>query len=186
MHIHSFNVCKKYIDSIGDEFVIGGFLIPATDKYIEKKLGDDSIPLEHRNKLIDLSIESSDWILNYPLGSGDALSAGKKIKEMLESKYKDDLKEINLRVFCGADNTLKTGKFRKGTTVTIGRKGYTEDLKKFSSEFHKDFILIEDDSLEEMSSTMIRKMIKNNEEIDEKYLNKTVVKYLVENKIYNE
>ena len=183
MHIHSFNVCKKYIDSLGEEFVISGYLIPATDKYIQKKLGEGAITLEHRNQMIELSINSSDWILNYPLGSGDALSAGNKIKETLETKYKE-LKNIKLRVFCGADNTLKTGKFKKETTVTIGRKGYTEDLKKHSSDFHKNFILIEDDSLEEMSSTLIRKMIQNKEEIDEKYMNKEVVKYLIDNKIY--
>jgi nicotinic acid mononucleotide adenylyltransferase len=155
-----FEICKKYLDSLGKEFVIGGFLVPSTDKYVEKKLGKDAISLKDRNKMIEMSIKSSEWIMNYSLGSADPLSAATKLKVLIESKY-EEVKDLKIRIFCGADNTLKTKKYKKGTTITVARKGYTEELKKMSKEFHPDFILIEDDELQELSSTLIRDKMKN-------------------------
>ena len=67
MHIDMFNIAKKNLDSEKLE-VVGGFLIPTNNNYVREKLGKEAITLKHRNEMIELAIESSDFICNFPLG----------------------------------------------------------------------------------------------------------------------
>jgi nicotinic acid mononucleotide adenylyltransferase len=179
MHIHSFNVCKKHIDSLQKEYVVGGFLIPSSESYVNKKLGKDSISLRHRNKLIDISVESSDWIINCPWGTANSFYAGNKIRNIVADHFK--IQNLKLRIICGADFAFRTGLHLEGSSIALARKGYTEELLKYADQFHEDFIFLDSEEMKDLSSTMIREKLKKGQELDESWVSKEVSKYLLEN-----
>ena len=51
-------------------------------------------------------------------------------------------------------------------------------IKENEEEFDPEFILIEDEELIDLSSTLVRSKIENNEEIDDKLVDKDVIEYL--------
>ena len=181
MHIHSFTVCKNHIDSLGKEKVIGGFLIPTSDDYLYSKLGSEAISLENRNKMIELSISSSDWIINCPWGFANSFVAGESIKSMMKKIFFDELKNLKLRFICGADFAYRAHLYLKGNAISLARKGYTDKLMSLSKSFHKDFILIEHEEMKDISSTLIRDKLKKGELINEEIVHKDVAKFLLEN-----
>jgi nicotinic acid mononucleotide adenylyltransferase len=181
MHIHSFEVCKKYIDSLQKEYVIGGFLIPSSESYVNKKLGKDSISLNHRNKLIDISVESSDWIVNCPWGTANSFFAGTCIRNIIMDHFKNEIQNLKLRTICGADFALRACLHLEGSSIALAREGYTGELLKYSKHFHEDFILLQSEEMKDLSSTMIRQKLKKGEELDESWVPKEVSKYLLEN-----
>jgi nicotinic acid mononucleotide adenylyltransferase len=181
MHIHSFIVAKNHIDSLNKEYVIGGFLIPSTDRYVQGKLGEEAIPLKLRNKMIDLAVEKSDFILNCPWGVSQEFSAGVKIQKIIMDLFPNELQFLNLRTLGGADYTVKRRLWKDGTCVAIARGSDTKEIQLNKSNWHKDFILIEDESLKDLSSTKIRKILKDEEKFDSSDIAEEVSDFIYQN-----
>jgi nicotinic acid mononucleotide adenylyltransferase len=181
MHIHAFNVAKEHIDALGEEYVIGGFLIPSTDDYVFRKLEKDAIQLEHRNKMINLAISSSDWIMNCPWGEVNSFYAGKEIKKLILNKFPQKITELKVRPICGADFALNCHLFFNGDVVALGREGYNDKLLKYSDRFHEKFIFLQHEEMKDVSSTLVRDKLLKNEKIDETILHPEVSEYLINN-----
>eukprot|EP01080_Neovahlkampfia_damariscottae_P005639 gene5639-9455_t len=181
MHIHSFNVVKKHLESLGNEKVVGGFLIPSANSHVQIKLNEDAIELKHRNKMIELAIKSSDWIINYPVGEVNSFKAAYFIAEQLKKKFPTELKDLNYKMICGADFAFRCSLYTHSDVVALGREEYTKELLNCKESFHKDFIFLEHEEMKDISSTLVRKKLKNNEEIGESILDKDVTKYLKKN-----
>jgi nicotinic acid mononucleotide adenylyltransferase len=178
MHIHAFNVAKEHIESLGEEYVIGGFLIPSSDEYVTMKLNKDAISLEHRNKMIDLATTSSDWIVNCPWGEVNSFYAGKEIKKLILTKFPKKIKELKVRPICGADFALNCHLFLNGDVVALGREGYNDALLKYEKNFHEKFIFLQHEEMKDVSSTLVRSKLLKNEKIDENVLHRDVAEFL--------
>ena len=63
-------------------------------------------------------------------------------------------------------------------SLCLARGEDTLKIKENEEEFDPEFILIEDEELIDISSTLVRNKIENNEEIDDKLVHKDVVEYL--------
>ena len=76
MHLGLMEITKKYFEENDKKKkVIGGFLIPSSDKYVKYKLKDDFIPLEHRVNMTKLLVKESDWLecLDWEIAYGDEI-----------------------------------------------------------------------------------------------------------------
>ena len=181
MHIHSFEVVKKHLESIGEEFVLAGFLIPSSNFHVHYKLDKDAIDLKHRNNLIELSIKSNNWIINYPIGEVNAFKAAKTIIEQLKNKFPKELSNLTFKFICGADFAINCGLYCYDNVISLAREQYTKELLKEKKNFNKKFILLEHEEMKDVSSTLVREKLKNKEKIDESILHIDVTKYLMKN-----
>jgi cytidylyltransferase-like protein len=60
-HIRALDLTRKYVESLGWA-VVGGFLAPSSDAYVQGKLGRKALPLRRRIALCELAIEGLDWV----------------------------------------------------------------------------------------------------------------------------
>jgi nicotinate (nicotinamide) nucleotide adenylyltransferase len=187
MHVHCLNVAKKHIEKQNKFSVVGGFLVPTSDSYIKRKLYDKAIKLENRNKMIKLAVEDSDWIDYCPLGIEIASVAGRLIKSELKNmnpKYEN----IEILNIFGSDLVLRNELWNSSSgIICLARGSDTLKIKENEKDFNSNFVLIEDEELVDISSTLIRKLLEDEKEFDENLLHKSVIEFLVENKksIYN-
>lgn len=160
--------------------IIDKILLIPTESYWDK---NNLIDIEHRanmlktyeNEKISVSTKYSSFKSTY------------QILDELTTDFDDDLYLI-----IGADNIIKfhlwanVEEILKHKVVVLGRNGI--DMEEHIKKFNKDesFVLVNDFPQMDISSTKIREKIKNSDfdGIDE-YLNKEVVKYIVEKQLYS-
>ncbi|XP_015904455.1 nicotinamide/nicotinic acid mononucleotide adenylyltransferase 1 isoform X2 [Parasteatoda tepidariorum] len=58
MHLRIFELARDFLNSTGRFHVVGGIMSPVNDGYKKK----DLISATHRCKMVDLALQSSDWI----------------------------------------------------------------------------------------------------------------------------
>ena len=97
----------------------------------------------------------------------------------------------SLSTIIGADNIIKfhlwanVEEILKHKVVILGRNGI--DMEEHIKKFEKDdsFVLVKDFPQIDISSTKIREKIKNSDFDDmEEYLDKDVIEYIIDNKLY--
>lgn len=184
MHIESFQIAKSYLESL-NYFVIAGFLVPAPSGYVNNKLKEEAISLKDRNKMIELSIKESgysSWLYNLDYGFGSHQIV-QDVTKMIEAYLKVDKIECVLLV--GGDKYEKKNKahwkdrfviIRGDENVVIKEK--FNEIKKEKLEETSHFFVV---NLQEnnLSSTLIRKMLKNNQKIDENMMFTSALDYLM-------
>jgi hypothetical protein len=60
-HIRAFNIVRKRIERTG-RAVVGGFLAPSTDDYVQVKIGERHLTLKQRLELCELAIKGTSWL----------------------------------------------------------------------------------------------------------------------------
>jgi nicotinic acid mononucleotide adenylyltransferase len=60
-HVGALIATKKYLEGLGWT-VVGGFLAPSSDSYVQGKSGPEALPLKQRIALCGLAIEGFDWL----------------------------------------------------------------------------------------------------------------------------
>ncbi|HJX90359.1 MAG TPA: hypothetical protein VJ372_07680 [Pyrinomonadaceae bacterium] len=60
-HLRTLLKTRKYVENLGWT-VVGGFLAPSSDAYVQEKLGAEGLPLRWRIALCELAIEEFDWV----------------------------------------------------------------------------------------------------------------------------
>ena len=60
-HLKMFDFAKDWLEKRGYE-VVGGFISPKHDNYLQGKLGDEFIPLQHRAEMIKRALVTHPWI----------------------------------------------------------------------------------------------------------------------------
>lgn len=169
MHLGLMEMTKKNIEqNYKNKKVVGGFLIPSSDRYVKSKLKNDFIPLVHRVNMTKLLIKKSDWLECLDWGFAN----GEEIKNILEIKLKKKFPEFNIKCILvfGIDFYLKYKQKLEDEHICIFRPGY--DINKIKEIYPKNLILIEG-SNEDISSTILRKAIREN---DEKKINELTCK----------
>lgn len=184
-HIEVFAQIRKQLEENHHFQVLGAYISPSHWDYISHKLRDDAIPDDHRCKMIELAISEagySDWLkldrweLNqeYFLDYPDIV---KRMSKFLDQKFKNH--KIRVIYCAGADHVRKCGcwELRKGSfgVACVSRPGY--------NQISGDHVFPIDSSLQfDISSTLIRKALKNKEDLSQLEY-KSVVDYMLKNKI---
>ena len=183
MHLGLMENAKKHIEGIDNtKKVIGGYLIPSSDRYVKIKLKKDFIPLNHRVNMTKLITKNSDWLESLDWG----FAYGEEIKMLLQLILNKKFNKYNIKCILvfGMDYYLR-GKFHlKDVHICVCRPGY--DINEVKKYYQENIIFVEG-SDENISSTKLRKAIR---EKDEKLINEItsqeVVDYINKNNIFNE
>ena len=181
MHIGLMEKVKKYFEeSDKNNKVIGGFIIPSSDKYVRHKLKKDFIPLKHRVNMTNILIKNSNWLetLDWDMAYGE------EIKICIDKIIKKKLPKYNIKSYLvfGIDFYFRIRGELKSEQVCIYRPGY--DLNMVKNMYPKNLIFVEGNN-EDISSTKIRKAIrdKDNDAINE-LMPKDIVEYIKNNNIF--
>jgi len=202
-HIKIMELAKQHMEKQSDNMAcIGGFLSPSHDSYVTsklKRLGCSSIDGYSRFKMIDLACNDSDWLQgsSYEVRSTTFRDINEAteyvrdhIKKSLISKY-PSLSKLKVFYVCGSDLALKCYMYASemdfcNGVICIARPcEETTILKKQSKFFCKSFKFLENSSIEDLSSTNIRKLLMQNASDDElkNHLPLPAIKYLKEQNI---
>lgn len=183
MHIRLLELAKNYFELCDkNKKVIGGFIIPSNDNYVRNKLKKDFIPLKHRINMTKILIQNNDWLecLDWDMNYGE------EIKICIDIIIKNKFPEYFIKSFLvfGIDYYTRCNLNLKSEQICIYRTGY--DLPTVKKMYPKNLIFIENND-EDISSTKIRKAIRDEDEIAIKELmSEEIIKYIKNNQIFIE
>ena len=184
MHVGLMEQVKKHFEeSDKNKKVIGGYIVPSSDNYVMHKLKKDFIPLKHRVNMTNILIKNSNWLecLDWDLAYGE------EIKIFIDKIIKKKLPEYNIKSYLvfGIDfYTRYDGMKLKSEQVCIYRPGY--DLEKAKQMYPTNLIFVEGNT-EDISSTQIRKAIReNDQEAIKKLMPEDLIEYIENNQIFKE
>jgi len=164
------------------------WLTPCYKHKFEKQM----VAFEHRynmcNCLRDLTINVSNWEeRNKPDGTLEMI-------ELLSSQYAASFEKSQLLLVIGQDNADEIEKWKnwKRLIETINfivfPRNYREEKKKDKKikawYMNKRHIFLKDFEANSISSSIVRKLLKANDETVKDYLNLNVYKYIKENELY--
>ena len=179
MHLGLMEITKKYIEENDNKTkVIGGYLIPSSDKYVKYKLMKDFISLVHRVNMSKLLTKDSDWLDCLDWG----FAYGEEIKMLLSRILKNKLPNYDIKCILvfGIDYYIRNRIPLRDEHICICRPGY--DVNKIKEMYPKNLIIIEGKD-EDISSTKIRKAMRENDEnIINELTCKEIVDYIKNNK----
>ena len=183
MHIGLMELVKKFFESSNvNKKVVGGFIIPSSDNYVKHKLKKDFILLKHRVNMTKILIKDNDWLecLDWDMAYGEEIKICiDKIIKIKLPKYK-----IKSYLVFGIDFYIRCPMDLKSEQVCIYRPGY--DLNAAKEMYQKNLIFVEGNN-EDISSTKIRKAIRDNDENAIKELmSEEIREYIKNNQIFNE
>lgn len=181
--------------------VIGGYLSPVSDGYGKAGL----IKANHRLKMCDLGLQSTleQWVetLTWESDQGDWLPTLTVLKELQRQIVDVKKREVRTMLVCGSDFLHSFGKEglwldkdvedilkNHGLVVVTRPKFDSEEFikqNKLVSSLRKHIYLVEELCSNDLSSTVVRKAVKNQQSI--KYLvPDPVVHYIAEHDLYRE
>lgn len=175
MHLKTFEVVKNYLETYKNLKVIGGYLIPSSDDYMKGKLKNEAYSLYDRNQMIEISIQDSNWIENFPHGYSSAKKASSEIEKYLKDKFKLN---IETKQICGADFAVKYSSWNRDNPYIILSRGKDTDIVEKNLTKNSKHILIKSNELKDISSSLIRNLLKEKKEISKDILHPQVVEYL--------
>jgi len=140
---------KKFLEEKFNYTVVNGFLAPSSDKYVLFKLGEGAMGLKDRIEMCKLAAVGHDWMKVCVWGIASSVNTARK----LERETKHPVLQIG-----GADYVFKS-KLWRYPFICFGRKGDTERVMAAlkNNKINKDFIMIEKEIPDDISSTVIRK-----------------------------
>ena len=183
MHIGLMEKVKKFFeDSNNNKKVVGGFIIPSSDKYVKNKLKNDFIPLKHRVNMTNILIKNNDWLtcLDWDMAYGE------EIKICIDKIIKKSFPKYKIKSYLvfGIDFYMRYQRKiqLKSEQVCIYRPGF--DLNEAKTLYPKDLIFVEGNE-EDISSTQIRKAIREKDEKAIKELMSVeIIEYINNNQIF--
>lgn len=105
--LQMFELAKEVLRSQHGIVVLGGFLSPSHDQYVQYKLEEEAIPGIHRKRMCQLAVEDSDWlrVSTWELeqeGFVDFTSVVRHHSTYLHQKFPGE--DIEVFYLCGAGN----------------------------------------------------------------------------------
>lgn len=168
---------KSVVNHLINNYLDRVIIIP-TGNYWNKQ---DITLLSHREKMIKLSF-NNDVIIDSNLSKYEFTY---QIMEKLREVYSND----DLYLIIGADNIVDFYKWKnvesilKSYVLIIPRNNI--DVSLYLEKYKDRFILVKDFEMKDISSTFIRECFKkDNVNLIENILDKSVIKYIVNNNLY--
>lgn len=164
MHLQCLEIAKDHLlqrDPILHR-VIGGFLVPSSESYVQHKLGKEAIRLDHRVELCQISCDQSPWISVSACGYERGSVISKTMEEILAQRYPNYASMIKCYRVYGGDFVEKAHCWRHDDVICVAREGHHESLKKvlenrLANRVSPGFLMVSNDPrMQSISSTMIR------------------------------
>jgi len=169
-HIGVLTKAKNHLESKQYGYhVLAGFLAPSSNGYVVSKLKDEAIPLQYRNLMIQFLTLDSEWMEVLPWGLASSYQTNKLIEMQLQEHFQGtDIKCFEL---CGADHAAKyslwnyytPANYNAGNMICVGRSPHTDLVKEGLKLVICDQFILVEDCAGEVSSTLIRKRIVENQ-----------------------
>ena len=169
---------KHYVDKI--------IYVPTGSKY---KYKNNLIADEYRYKMLDIICKKNKnmEVSNYELK--DKVVYTYQTLDYFRNKYSKD----EIYFICGTDNLTYMDKWENGTDILnynkiLVIKRETDDYEDILNRLweYKDNIILTDIKPYKISSTIIRDMINKGDSNIDNYLDKDVITYIKENKLYKD
>ena len=193
-HVHNLELAKSALEkSSPNNIVIGGFLSPSQDLYVRSKLGRFAIDVDHRITMCQLATMHSNWIdvCTWEAKANednfvDFVYVIRRMQEFLQD-------QINRKVFvyyvCGSDHAIRTGVSGcDGGLVIVGRAvGDSNNQRRkcekildmvYGRGVWNEFTVYINGDGGNVSSTFIRKMLRDGKCGWEEYCDTNVVEYI--------
>jgi NAD+ synthetase len=164
-HIDMMEQCKVAVEANGG-VVLGGYLSPSHDRYVNGKLANQSLSGRHRLRLCELATKSSDWImadgwealeLRYPVNFTDVIIH----LEQFLSAHVPTHKPIHIVYAFGSDHASFALTFvSRGKAVCLHRPGSEKKFAEIAElEYFADHsnVIFWDPQTLSVSSTEVRK-----------------------------
>lgn len=196
MHVLMFKMAKEQLEKNHEMTIVGCYLAPCFDPYIQWKLKSEFISGQHRAKMISLTIKNLGlqdyvWVNRTKLITEEYISHDQCINNLIQhlsSKFPDE----SIRVmYCLGRDTWEgfTGcpwlqHESKGVVVLYRNLGDDEEfLQKVECAKHTFVVKNDYEKYLDLSSSKIRFMFKKNEKIDEDLLCNDVQNYIKKHKL---
>lgn len=168
---------KDYIDKV--------IYVPTGSKYVYK---NNLLPDKNRYEMLKLMIKDDERFLVSDFELKERNVYTYETLEHFKKIYPDDV----IYFVCGADNLSYVDKWMNGLELLKNNKFIvvrrdTDDIDELLNKFneYRNNIIVSDVLPNELSSTLIREKIVNGEDV-EAYLDKDVLNYIKENRLYEE
>ena len=181
MHVGIMEMSKKYIEeNLGQLKVLGGYLIPSSDKYVKYKLKKDFIPLNHRVNMTQLLIKNSEWLDCLDWG----FAYGEEIRMILEKILKKKFPDYNIKcvLVFGIDYYLRHRIKISDLHICIYRPGF--DIEEAKKLYPENMIFVEGNHDETCSTTIRKALRENNDDVIKELVSEDVFNYLKNNDIF--
>jgi len=187
MHIKMFEIAKQSLEQQGIE-VVGAYLSPSHDSYVQGKLGKDAINSVHRVEMCNLILASNSWIVvsTWEMAQKQFVDfpyVAKFHRQYISEKFPEE--KIQLMYLCGADHALKCG-LTSGmwgvTTVCVKRYGSTEELNSTPQKKSAFWVVETQEDFGDVSSTEIRKRLKEKKSVND-LTHPSVAEYLLKKQL---
>ncbi|KAL9657406.1 hypothetical protein ABK040_014394 [Willaertia magna] len=209
MHVKTFYLAKKTLEQKYNMKVVGAFLSPSHDSYVESKLRQDYIPIKHRRAMAELSIKEEEEEMNNKNSdflcfdgwesSVNGFIDFPQVTLSLSSYLKEVIPNENILVLylCGSDHFFRCGTLHslrnKEKTHGVGvcvlkRPSHHEGVMPLNlllKPYLSSIYIVETTMEEDCSSTKIRTLAKEGKSISE-FVYPSVEEYMRNNKIYYE
>jgi nicotinic acid mononucleotide adenylyltransferase len=90
-HLRAMEIAREVITNLGWR-VIGGFLAPSDDGYVQRKLGDAAWPLAKRLELCRLATDNLPWVEVVPWGEFSSYRVTSRLQQVVESNCHKELR----------------------------------------------------------------------------------------------
>lgn len=185
IHNAHIKLVQRFVSEVSLDFV---YFVPT---YVTPLKDNTSvISADHRLKMCELALTAFD---NFKVSDVEIKRQGMSYSSDTIAYFKELYKDSELYFIMGADMFLTLEKwhnfeyiFENVTILTAPRDDSdyavlldkSEEYKKYSCKAH-----ITKDIIEDLSSTMLRDMIKNNKDVSA-YMNKDVISYIAYHNLY--
>eukprot|EP01064_Diplonema_japonicum_P004927 TRINITY_DN1325_c0_g1_i1.p1 TRINITY_DN1325_c0_g1~~TRINITY_DN1325_c0_g1_i1.p1 ORF type:complete len:244 (+),score=40.31 TRINITY_DN1325_c0_g1_i1:64-732(+) len=160
-HLKCMEAAKERCEAEGYA-VLGGLLVPSTDRHVMYKLGDEGLKKEVRNKLCQDCVEDSDWIdvLTSEKNYADTRMVRWNLTNALPEVLDICPDDITVYELYGSDIVSTSS---EKLLVVVRDPSHAQHLQEAidSGMANPGFYLISDPSIEPFSSTAARLAVQN-------------------------
>ena len=199
MHIEMFEKARAHLESTEKKTrVVGGFIVPSSERYVNRKLGKETISLRDRVEMSRLVCLGSTWIEACGWGIASSSEVAFRVQQCLHLSGLEELYKCKFQVLqlFGADTIIRMyGSVSEDfdeegiggspiMRVVLGRPGCAEQLENIRRRLplltkHMKFV---PGDLDAVSSTEVRKAVRARDlaTLHSLVLCEAVEKYLIE------
>lgn len=151
--------------------VIAGALAPSSDAYVQSKLKKEALPLHTRTALCHLAVAEDPWFLVVPWGDASGPRVCEKLCDAARRQgVTTTLPGFDVLPVYGSDFMVRAPRVLTLPAVIIARADEEDsaaaarriyDAATAAKEAHPAFTLVEVSSLPEVSSTRVRRLLRD-------------------------
>ena len=135
-------------------------LVPSSDSHVSRKLEEEALSLEHRERICQQISDKFDWLTTFRLGHPLVTRSMDILDSICSHRFPNE--NFFFMEVCGGDH-CEVHKLWRYPLVCVSRPSYdkliVEALK--SKEDDPEFIFIEDKRISALSSTLVRNFIQD-------------------------